>query len=138
MSLFDRLDAMASRSVDHVMAIPFRLDPMRSSPNGRPQPDPTRITVYGRGVLTEGAADHAIEAGDRSRSGNDMRTLATGRTYELSVDRRYFEHVVPEQREPRQGDQIVFPDNCELDPFQVIAVRRDGLSRMVLRLERLQ
>lgn len=131
MSIFDRLDRLTSRAVDHVNAIPFRLTPVRETPNGRPKPDPDRSVINGDGVFDYESYEGGLQLGVRRsyREANDLRALQTGRTPELSVDRKWFPVGV---EEPRQGDIIEFPENPELPSFQVVSSQRDGMSRVVL------
>jgi hypothetical protein len=131
MGIFSRFDRAASRTVDRVNAIRFRLLPQASTPNGRPGPDPTRSEVNGRGVFDYVATEQGLQLGVRKsyREANDLRALQTGRDPQLSVDRRYFG-----SEEPKQGDIVIFPDNPELPSFDVMSVPRDGLSRLVLML----
>lgn len=147
MAIFDRLDRLTSRAVDRVNAIPFEFVPTRSTPNGRPGPDPARIAlpiileegtppVYGpypKGVFDYISTEYGVQLGVRKsyREANDLRALQTGRDPQLSIDRKYWPSA---DWEPRQGDVIRFPANPELPGFQVISSQRDGLSRMVLML----
>ncbi|MDR6954129.1 hypothetical protein J2X65_003497 [Ancylobacter sp. 3268] len=134
MSIFDRLDRSTSRAVDRVNAIAFRIDPTQSTPNGRPQPDPTRITITGYGIFDFVSVEYGVQLGVRRsyREANDLRALQVGRDPQLSIDRRYFDNAT--QREPRQGDIVTFTKNCELPKFEVVSVQRDGLSRLVLEM----
>lgn len=133
MAIFDRLDRMTSRAVDTINAIRFELTPMASSPNGRPNLDPTRNVVRGKGVFGYVSTEFGIQLGVRKsyREANDLRSLQTGRDPVLSVDRKWFPIGT---QEPRQGDLVAFPDNPELPTFDVIAAARDGLSRLELQL----
>lgn len=139
MAIFDRLDRLASRTVDRVNAIPFVFTPMRSTPNGRPGADPTRVPLPSdeipspRGILDYYSTEYGIQLGVRKsyREANDLRSLQVGRDPQLSVDRRYWPSA---DWEPKQGDLIRFPTRPELPEFQVISAQRDGLSRMVLML----
>lgn len=136
MSIFDRLERIASRTVDATNAIPFIFSPMRATPNGRPGYDPDRPIVEGRGVFDMVPAPVPVEFGARSTAGggNALRSLVNGEEPSLSVDRRLFPELA---REPRQGDVIEFPTRPDLGPFEVVECRRDGLSRMVVRLVKL-
>jgi hypothetical protein len=127
MSLFDRLDRVTSRVVDHTFSIHFECHPAVRTPNGRPSPDPDREIWQGKGILDEASAYDSIEAGGRQRSGNDFITLHAGNRYELSVDRNRF----PQAAEAKQGDRIQFDD---LRKFQVAEVRLGGLARVVFGL----
>lgn len=127
MALFDRLDRMTSRQVDRTFSIRFQCNPATATPNGRPAPDSDREGWIGKGVLEEKPAHHAVEAGERDRRGNDLRALAAGATYELSVD-----HVrYPQANGGRQGDEIQLDD---MRRFEVLTVERDGLARLIFRL----
>ena len=130
MAIFDRLDRMTSRVVDRTFAIAFECHPGKATPNGRPGPDPDRPVWTGKGVLEEQPAYHAVEIGNRDRSGNDLRTLAHGSSIEFSVDRvRY-----PQADEAKQGDRLQFDDGRR---FEVKSVQRDGLARVVFGLVRI-
>lgn len=133
MSIFDRLDRTVSRTVDRINSISFRFTPMRSTPNGRAQIDPTRQVVEGRGIFDYLSNEYGVQLGVRKsyREANDLRALQTGRDPQLSVDRKYFPIGT---QEPKQGDLIEFPDNPELPKFDAISVQRDGLSRLVFML----
>ena len=133
MALFDRLDKITSRAVDGVNATRFVLTPMRSTPNGRPQPDQSRQIINGRGIFDYVSVDVGVQLGVRKtyREGNDLRALQNGRDPQLSVDRKWFPIGV---EEPKQGDIIEFPDKPELPNFQVVSSQRDGLNRLVLAL----
>lgn len=133
MAIFDRLDRMTSRAVDHINAIRFTFTPMGGTPNGRPGRDTSRDIVNGKGVFDYLPVDFGIQLGVRKsyREANDLRSLQTGRDPQLSVDRKYFPVGV---QEPRQGDIVEFPDKPELPSFEVASVARDGLSRLVLNL----
>lgn len=133
MSIFDRLDRTVSRTVDRINSIRFIFTPMRSTPNGRAQIDPTREAVEGRGIFDYLSNEYGVQLGVRKsyREANDLRALQTGRDPQLSVDRKYFPIGT---QEPKQGDLIEFPDNPELPKFDAISVQRDGLSRLVFML----
>lgn len=133
MAIFDRLDRTASRTVDAINAIPFVLTPQRSTPNGRPGPDPERVVVEGLGIFDYVSTEYGVQLGVRKsyREANDLRALQTGRDPQLSIDRKYFPIGV---QEPKQGDLVEFPGHPELPPFDVISSQRDGLSRVVLML----
>lgn len=133
MAMFDRLDKVTSRVADRVNAIPFELIPQKSTPNGRPQPDSSRVPVNGKGIFDYIAVEYGVQLGVRRsyREANDLRSLQSGRDPELSVDRKYWPSSA---WEPRQGDLVKFPTRSELPDFQVISGQRDGLARMVLKL----
>lgn len=131
MSLFDRLDAMVSRTVDAINATDFVLTPMKARPNGRPSPDPDRQVLEGVGVFDYVDADVSVELGNRTYSGsNDLRSMVGGAEPVLSVDRSIFPTTA---QEPKQGDLIEFP-GADLPRFEVVSCRRDGLAHIVLRL----
>lgn len=127
MGIFDRLEQMASRTVDAVNAVGFTLTPMASNPNGRPQPDPDRQVLSAAGILDFVDDEGALELGNRDRGGNDLRTLVSASRPILSVDRRYFPTLGDE---PRQGDQVQFPSRPDLPRFEIASCQRDGLSRL--------
>lgn len=127
MAAFARLDRLTSRLIDRTFAVSFEAHPAKATPNGRPGPDPDRETWTGKGILEEGANYHPIEAGKRDRRGNDLHTLATGNSIELSVDRARY----PQADAARQGDRILLDDTRRLE---IVSVRRDGLARVVFQL----
>lgn len=133
MAIFDRLDRMVSRAVDRTNAIPFVLTPMKSTPNGRPGPDPDRAVVNGKGIFDYISTEFGIQLGVRKsyREANDLRSLQTGRDPQLSADRIYFPIGA---QEPKQGDIVSFPTRPELPEFDVVSAQRDGQSRLVLML----
>jgi hypothetical protein len=126
MSVFDRLDRLTSRAVDRVYAQTFVCRPMIATPNGRAAVDITRSEWEGNGVFEEAPAFHAIEIGNRNRSGNDFRSLATGASFELSVDLQRYRAADA----TRQGDSIEIGDRC----FEVSEVQRDRKARIVFGL----
>lgn len=128
MSIFDRLDAIVSRTIDRQFANEFTCSPALRNPNGRPVADPDRASWTGKGILEENDGYQAVEIGKRDRSGNDLRTLATGHTFELSVDRVSY----PLADEAKQADRI----SISGDPrsFEIVSARRDGMSRIVFQL----
>jgi len=134
-SIFDRLDAMTSATVDRLNAIPFTLTPMKAATaNKRRSPDPERSAVTARGILDLDPYRPAIEAGNRAvgRGGaNDFRSIVEGLAAVLSVDRGQF----PAGGEPRQGDRVTFPGRPDLPEYEVITTRRDGLSRLEMALK---
>lgn len=133
MGVFDRLDAMVSRTVDTINEIAFIFTPLKGTPNGRPSPDPDRAVVEGKGVFDYVDATYGIELGVRKsyREANDLRALQTGREPLLSIDRKYWPALAGE---PQQGDIIEFPSKPDLPRFEVVSVMRDGMSRLVVRL----
>ena len=133
MSIFDRLDRVASRAVDRINRIRVDIMPRVSSPNGRGGADPSREVIEAKGIFDYISIEHGIELGVRKsyREANDLRALQLGRDPQVSIDRVYFSGLADE---PRQGDRVVFPDNPELPSFDVVSAQRDGLSRMVLKL----
>ena len=132
MSVFDRLEKMASATVDRLNATAFTLTPYARAPNARAGPDPDRAVITGKGVFDYSPATAGVELGDRSiRAGNDLRSLVGGREPVLSVDRRYLPTAADE---PRQGDVVTFPDKPDLPVFSVVNVRRDGQSRLEITL----
>lgn len=136
MSIFDRLDAMVSRTVDRINAIPFEFTPVKGNPNGRPLPDSERKAVSAVGIFDYTPSEYGVQLGVRKsyREANDLRALQVGRDPQLSIDRSIFPTV---EDEPRQSDLISFPTRPDLPTFQVVSAQRDGLSRMVLMLTHL-
>lgn len=131
MSIFDRLDQMTSRAVDALNSESFTLSPMIRSPNGRSTADADRSVITGRGIFDLHGDDLPLELGNRDRSGNDLRTLLNDPSPILSIDRSYF--PTPSD-EPRQRDLVEFPGRPDLGKLEVVSVRRDGHSRVELRL----
>lgn len=133
MAIFDRLDGLTSRAVDHINAIAFAMTPMMKTPNGRPRPDKDRPGISGVGVFDYLPVEYGIELGVRKsyREANDLRTVQDGREPLFSIDRKYFPTV---QSEPRQGDVIEFPKRADLPRFEVVSCKRDGLSRLEVQL----
>lgn len=127
MAIFDRLDRMASKAIDRQFGVRASLVPMTKSPNGRAVPDQSRPSLYIRGVFDETPVTDAIEIGERERTGNDLRTLRSGTSYQFSFDR----HRFPYLDQVRQGDVLQLDD---LRRFDIVSVERDGQSRAVLRL----
>lgn len=125
MSIFDRIDRLTNRVIDQQFASAFVCTPMRSSPNGRSELDPEHSEWEGVGILTETPADAPIDIGARNRS-NDLRTMVTGAAYELSVDRTRH----PAADTVQQRDQFMIGGR----EFEVLHVRRDGMSRIVFGL----
>ena len=140
MSIFKRLDKMASRTNDTTNAEYFRLIPMtdRTNPNARRVADGVRVPVVGKGIFEYTSIEFGMELGVRKsyREANDLRNVSVGREPRISIDRSYFAGT---DYEPRQGDVlIILDDNKEpvpdLPPFKVLDNQRDGLARFVLRL----
>lgn len=132
MAIFDRLDRMVSRAVDRTNAIRFEFTPIKRTPNGRDKLDTDRDNVSGKGVFDYVSNEFGIQLGVRKsyREANDLRSLQSGRDPQLSVDRKYFPDP---DKEPRQGDIIIFPDHPELPRFEVDSAQRDGQSRIVFK-----
>lgn len=132
MSIFDRLEQTLSRTIDRQFANEFTCSPALRNPNGRPVADPDRESWTGKGIFEENDTFQAVEIGKRDRSGNDLHTLATGHTYELSVDRVAY----PYADEAKQADRITMSG----DPrsFEIVSARRDGMSRIVFQLVELR
>lgn len=127
MSIFDRLDRLTSRAIDRANARAFTFYPGRQAPNGRYGADPDRAEFAGSGILTdEEGGLTPIEQGDRDRSGNDLRSMVTGRRLELSVSLER----TPEIKVARLGDRVTVEGDERI--FDVVSVQRDGLSRLVL------
>lgn len=126
MSVFDRLDRLTSRAADRVYARVYVCRPMTATANGRAAPDTARPAWEATGIYDEEPAFHAIEAESRNRSGNDFRTLATGQSHELSVDRTRY----PAASTTRQGDQIELGER----KFTVAEVQADGMGRIIFGL----
>lgn len=127
MAIFDRLDRMTSRQCDRTFAVSAVIDGRRSSPNGRPQPDPERREILVKGILDEVAAYAEIEEGKRDRTGNDLRTLVHGADFQFSVDTQRY----PAAASAKQGDLLTLDDARR---FEIASVRPDGLSRRVFSL----
>ncbi|MGV0909581.1 hypothetical protein [Martelella sp. FOR1707] len=129
MSIFDRLDRVASRTVDRTFAVGATVDPMTHPPNGRPMSDSQREEILLKGVFSEASEYAQIEEGARDRNGNDFRTLVHGQRFEFSVDVvRY-----PAAKDIRQGDRLTLDDARR---FEISTVEPDGMSRVVLKLVR--
>ena len=133
MSLFEHLERIASGTVNTVNAIPFVFTPMKVSPNGRPGPDPDRPVIEARGIFDYLDSNAGVELGNRTvrGSGNDLHTVRSAVEPVLSVDRRIFGDV---SCEPRQDDVIEFPSRPDLPVFTVVSARRDGMSRLEVKL----
>jgi hypothetical protein len=129
MAIFDRLDRMNSRQVDRAFSRRAVLQPMVKTPNGRPSIDSSRPTQNIKGIFDQAASYHQVEIGERSRSGNDLRALATGSEFQFSFDLTRY----PYAGQIKQGDLLTLDDDRQ---FEVLTVERDGLSRAVARLTR--
>lgn len=127
MSIFDRMDRITSRQVDRIFSVAATVDCLKSTPNGRPQPDQVRGEIVLRGIFDQYDSDHALEAGSRSQSGNDFQTIAGGQRFEFSVDLARY----PAAKDVRQGDRLTLDDGRK---FEVASTRKDGMSRVVLHL----
>ena len=134
MTPFDRLDRMASRSVDWMNATTFVLTPMKRPPNGRPVLDTNRPVIEGRAVFDLRKGNSALQLGDRkSTAGNDFRIVVGDDVPTLSIDRRAFEEVDGDAIEDsfiRQGDSV----EVDGQTYQVVSAQADGHSRIVCKL----
>jgi hypothetical protein len=135
-SVYDRLDRLASATNDRINRERFRLIPMKdpTDPNGRRTVDadrPVRDDLYG--IFEYTSLEYGLELGVRKsyREANDLRAVSVGRKPILSVDRKYFSDP---SKEPRQGDRIELLDRPELPMFEVMDNQREGHSRFELRL----
>lgn len=144
MSMFSKLDAVASRVQDVVNAGWIRIVPMADSPNPNAKriPDPARPAIDIEAIFEYNSIEFGMELGVRKsyREANDLRNVSVGRTPDVSIDRKWFPKV---EEEPRQGDRLFMlrlSNNGELEvdpnypPFEVMDNQRDGLARTVLRL----
>lgn len=134
MTVFDELlRDLVEPNVDRLYSEDFVLTPQVSTPNGKPRPDPARSPITGKGVFSNPTKAIGIQMGVRKtyREANDMRALAVGEEPYLSVDLRVFGGLV---NEPRQGDLISLPERVEVSEYQVVAVERDGLTRLKMKL----
>ncbi|WP_411905977.1 hypothetical protein [Rhizobium mayense] len=127
MSIFDRLDRLTSRQIDRTFSIRFEVQPSKRPPNGRPVPDPDRELWEGKGVLEEMPNFPPVEMGRRDRAGNDLQSVIASSAIELSVDRARY----PLADKTKQGDRIKTDD---LRRFEVVSIKRDGLSRVIFLL----
>lgn len=141
MSLFHRLEAMASNTEDRIHAERFKHTPRKQAaadPNGRrnnTDPDrPERDDLWG--IFEYLSIEYGIQLGVRKsyREANDLRAVSEGRKPMLSVDRKYF---ATKDLEPRQGDLITMLNddgtvNDQLPQFEVEVNQRDGKSRFEL------
>ncbi len=139
MNHFDRLERMASRTVDWLNAEEFTIIPMRKAINGRPDRDPTRPIIDGKGVFEFVSVESGLQLGVRKsyREANDLRALQVGRSPILSVDRRIFNDLAGDPIENaivRQGDFVSFPKAENLPDFDVVSAQPDGHSRIVIKL----
>lgn len=127
MSVFDRLDRMISRTVDHVNASVFTLMPLIRTPNGRAMPDPDRPAITGRGILDLEPSEAGLQLGNRRADSrqNDLRSLRTGSEPVLSVDARYFPSAACR---PRQGDLVEVAGRN----YEIVSVQPDGGARIEL------
>ncbi len=130
---FDRLDSLCSRAVDRTNKSKFQIVFVERTENARPTASVDKAPVEGYGIFDYISIESGIELGVRRsyREANDLRALQVGREPILSVDRKYFTALADE---PKQGDKVVFPDRPELPEFDIVSVRRDGLTRFELRL----
>lgn len=150
MSLFHRLDEVASRANDKINSQWVRIVPKSDSvnPNAKRTADPKRQVQDVEGIFEYNSIEFGMELGVRKsyREANDLRNVSVGRTPDLSIDRRWF---ADKDSEPRQGDQIYMLKETyvlgelvlELDtsypPYEVMDNQRDGLARSLLRLTQL-
>jgi len=106
---------------------------VRESVNARRLADTDRDPIEGKCVFEFISKEVGVEMGVRKtyREANDLRALLMGREPVVSIDRIYLED---DEDEIFQGDIISFPDKPELPRFQIMDTQRDGLSRMVCRL----
>jgi hypothetical protein len=133
-SIFDRAEEAASRTVDVVNRTKFVITPQaRSTPNGRRSGDPDRPVLEGYCIFDYISKEYGLELGVRKtyRESNDLRAISVGRDAIVSIDRRYFMAFA---EEPKQGDIIEFPEKPQLPGFEIMDVQRDGMSRLELRL----
>lgn len=130
MAIFDRLDRLTSLQCDRTFSVSAVIDGMKSSPNGRPQPDPERREILVKGIFDEVPAYAEIEEGKRDRTGNDLRTLVHGADFQFSVDTKRF----PAAASVKQNDRLTLDDARR---FEIASVRPDGLSRTVFALTKL-
>ena len=128
MSIFDRLDRMASRTVDRTMSESFRITPMKLSPNGRPEFDAEREMVTARGVLDTTPGPAGVQIGERrpSAENNDLRALVRGNAIVMSCRVSQFAEM------PRQGDMVDWPSQPDRKQMMISSVRPDGQSRVEL------
>ena len=134
MTPFDRLERMASRSVDWLNAQPFVLTPMKRPPNGRPVVDENRPIIEGRGVFDLRKGNSSLQLGDRkSGAGNDFRMLVGDDVPTLSIDRRAFDDI---DGDPIEDSLVRQDDNIEIDgrTYQVVSAQADGHSRITCKL----
>lgn len=146
MSIFEKLDAMASRTNDRTNAVPFRMyakEENVANPNARRSPSTTRPPLLvGEGIFEYTSIEFGMELGVRKsyREANDLRNVSVGRQPVISIDRSFFGAL---GREPQQGDVIVIlmddalTPRPDYPPFEVLDAQRDGLARLVCRLVQL-
>lgn len=130
MGIFDRMERHLSRTVDRSFSRTFTVTPVLTTPNGRPIADPDRPAWSGRGIFDEAAEPAGIEVGSRDGTGNSLRSMVAGHEYALSIDR----HAYPKADEIAQGTRVKLAGDT--NTYRVAAVRRDGMSRVVLNLTR--
>lgn len=135
---FSRLERMAGNALDRIYDEPFDLLPMVTSPNGRRAIDTDRPRVSARGVFSDRPVDAPLQLGDRRAGGsNDFRVIATGRSLEMSVSRRWYSNgdgSADAAKAPRQGDRIRLSDRPEQPEFEIVSAEPDGQSRIILKL----
>lgn len=145
MSIFERLDKMASATNDTTNSVPFKLSTMDENdqnPNARRTTSASRPLVVGRGIFEYTSIEFGMELGVRKsyREANDLRNVSVGRQPVISIDRKYFSTL---GREPRQGELITILQEDGVTPrpdypvFSVLDSQRDGLARLVCRLAQL-
>jgi len=133
-TVFDQLlRDLVEPNVDRIYAEDFILTPWRSTAKGRGVQDPDRSVVTGKGVFSNPSKRVGIQMGVRKtyREANDLRSLPMGSAPYLSVDLRYFGG---QENEPRQGDQVTLPGRADDPGYEVVAVERDGLTRLKMQL----
>lgn len=126
-SPFDRLERIASRSVDRTNAVSALWVPMDRPPNGRARPDPVRPPASIRGVLDLRQRHAGIQLGNRdAKGGNDFQMQREAPSIEFSMDVRQ----LGVRSAPRQGDRL------EIDGqrYEITSAQPDGHYRVVLKL----
>lgn len=136
LNAFDRLDRIASRTIDSFNSTRFILTPMAkggNNPNSRAGLDSSRPVVAGRCVFENVSDETGIQLGVRKsyRESNDFRALRTTRSPVASVDRHVY---FPDGKIPRQGDVIQFPDHVGSPTYEISSSQPDGHSRVVMEL----
>ncbi|MBC6714788.1 hypothetical protein H9Q09_01130 [Aurantimonas sp. DM33-3] len=139
MNHFDRLERMASQTIDWLNGESFTLIPIQQAINGRAGRDQDRPIIEGKGVFEYTSIESGLQLGVRKsyREANDLRALQVGRQPILSVDRRVFDDVNGDPIEDalvRQGDFVRFPEDQNLPDFDVVSAQPDGHSRIVIKL----